>query len=211
MEEPLKVSRFTLSVITMLVVVAFVSALSLLNDAPSASRYTPDPLPAQDDVLPDSSTEATSSDLTDPALREAEADTEGTPLDDSVRARQARSAQSQNQGGAEDGSTASGQGTSGSQTSVPKPVVPVSLTIEQRKAFYWEIIEAQDRAVAEADAQYPMDADPPQVAEYVALWLKLTEEYEAEVRRKYGLTPEQADAVIEEGIVNRWPMPPLPS
>ncbi len=96
-----------------------------------------------------------------------------------------------------------------SPTPSPGPP-PTNLSLEERKAFYWELIEAQDRAVAEAEAAHPMDSDPPQVDEYVRLWLELTAKYESAVREKYDVSEAQADAIVEEGIVSSWPMPPLP-
>jgi hypothetical protein len=100
-------------------------------------------------------------------------------------------------------------GTAGTPVK-PPPAPPTGLSLAERQAFYWELIEAQDRAVAEAEKAHPMDSDPPQVDAYVALWLELTKEYEAAVMEKYGVTQAQADAIVDEGITSGWPMPPLP-
>lgn len=89
------------------------------------------------------------------------------------------------------------------------PVVIPDLTLEQRKACYWDLIAAQDRAVAEAEAQYPLDAEPPDVAAHLALRMSLTETYEAAVRAEYGITAAELEAIGWEGIENNWPMPPL--
>jgi hypothetical protein len=110
--------------------------------------------------------------------------------------------ESDSDGGAQPGGTAPAGST--------EPAAPITLTLAERQAFYWELIEAQDRAVIEADAKYPMDADPPDVDSYVALWIELNTKYEAEVRTKYGLSPAQANVVVEEGLANNWPMPPYP-
>lgn len=209
----MKPSRFTLSVLAMFAVVAVVTLISLLSDSPSASRYSSE-LGSTDVTLPvEAAVETTDDALSDPAPRDTEAAL--APLDDSVRSRQQRAAESGSANAEDDVNDAPLPGTdpdSGEQSPEdPTPVPEITLTLEERKAFYWEIIEAQDRAVLEANAEYPMDADPPDVDSYIALWLELSEEYEGAVRAKYGLIPAQADIVIEEGIVNNWPMPPLPT
>lgn len=84
------------------------------------------------------------------------------------------------------------------------------LTLEQRKACFYDLIGAEDRAVAQAEATYPMDDDPENVQKNVELRLQLQEQFEAEVAQEYGVTAEQLDAIAEEGIRNSWPMPPLP-
>lgn len=202
----MRLNRFTLSVITMLVVVAAVTALSVLRDAPQSTRYAPELEPAADDWSAGSH-ETTGGDLADPSVMETQAPL--APLANSVRERQARAAQSAAPSSGEDAEPDENGGSAPSPNPSPAPP-PTNLTLEERKAFYWELIEAQDRAVAEAEAAHPMDSDPPQVDKYVALWLELTAEYETAVREKYDVSEAQADAIVEEGIVNRWPMPPLP-
>ena len=201
----MKLSRFTLSVITMLVVVAFVTALSILNnDGPGASRYTSELDPLGEHSSAESSSEATGADLTDPSAMATEAAV--GPLANSVRSRQEQAAQNpgtSTSSGGDDGGTAS-------TPAKPAPAPPTGLSLAKRQACYWELIEAQDRAVAEAENAYPMDSDPPQVDAYVALWLELTKEYEAAVMERHGVTQAQADAIVDEGITSGWPMPPLP-
>jgi hypothetical protein len=204
----MKPSRFTLSVIAMLAVVAVVTAISMLTGTPGASRYTSelDPL---GDQPGESSLESTSTDLTDPAVMDTEAAL--APLENSVRSRQERAAQDPTS--ASSGSEAEvdgGDGGTASEQEKPAPAPPSGLSLDEKKAFYWELIEAQDRAVAEAEKAHPMDSDPPQVDAYLALWLELTKEYEAAVMEKYGVSQAQADAIVDEGIAGGWPMPPLP-
>jgi cytoskeletal protein RodZ len=87
----MKLSRFTLSIITMLAVVAVVTALSILNnDSPSASRYTSELDPLGDHSSAESSLEATGADLSDPSAMATEAAL--APLANSVRSRQERAA-----------------------------------------------------------------------------------------------------------------------
>jgi cytoskeletal protein RodZ len=201
----MKLSRFTLSIITMLAVVAVVTALSVLNnDSPSASRYTSELDPLGDHSSAESSLEATGTDLSDPSAMATEAAL--APLANSVRSRQERASQPPDTSTSSEGD----DGGAAATPVMPAPAPPTGLSLAERKAFYWELIEAQDRAVAEAEKAHPMDSDPPQVDDYVALWLELTKEYEGAVMEKYGVTQAQADAIVDEGITSGWPMPPLP-
>ena len=120
--------------------------------------------------------------------------------------------------GTSGGSTSSGGTTSGGSTTPdttedpkPVPVVPVTLTLEQRQACYYDLIAAEDRAVAEASEKYSLDDDPPNISGYVALFIELLEKYQGEVCAEYGITTDQIATIISEGTSNNWPMPPLPS
>lgn len=203
------------------VAIGLIAYVLSLGGAGESSRYAPDLDDASDATQTAGAVETTGTGMTDPAEMDTGA---GDAPVLSIRERHAG-------GGQGEGSTSDGDGADGSDTtggtdsgdsgggtrppgttpSTPaEPVAPITLTLEERKAFYWELIEAQDRAVLEADAKYPMDDDPPNVDAYVTLWLELTGTYEEEVRRKYGLSAAQAEIVIEEGLVNNWPMPPYP-
>lgn len=206
----MKLSRFTLSIITMLAVVAVVTAISVLNnDNPSASRYTSELDSLGDPSSAESSLDSTGTDLSDPSAMATEAAL--APLANSVRSRQEQAAQDPGPDASptEDEAEDADGGTAATPVN-PAPAPPTGLSLTERMALYWELIEAQDRAIAEAEKAHPMDSDPPQVDAYVALWLKLTQEYEAAIMEKYGVTQAQADAIIEEGITSGWPMPPLP-
>ncbi|MDY0087795.1 MAG: hypothetical protein RBS78_04525 [Coriobacteriia bacterium] len=192
----------------MFLVVGLVTLLSVVNDKPATPHYAPDALSSQEGPSAGPSVETTASDQTEPAVREEAAEGE-TSLDDSVRSRQERAASGSS--GSTNQNTDAAQGDGGSQPKPAKSVPPITLSIQQRQDFYWRIVEAQDRAVADAEAKYPMGSEPPKVTEYVALWLQLTEKYEGLVRKQFGVTPEQADVIIGEGIADNWPMPPLPS
>jgi hypothetical protein len=153
------------------------------------------------------STDATSGALASPAER-AQAAAEGTdesPMQD-IRSRAAESAHSEpaSEGEAQQGGAAPAPD--------PKAVASVTarLTVAERQAAYWKLVEAEDRAVFEADREFPMDADPPDVDSYVALMIELTDTYTKAVQDEYGLTEAEVEAIITEGIANSWPMPPLP-
>jgi hypothetical protein len=153
------------------------------------------------------SIDATSGALTSPAQR-AHTDAESadeSPMKD-IRSRAAESAESEpaSEGEAQQGGTAPAPD--------PKAVASVTtrLTVAERQACYWKLIEAEDRAVFEANSEFPMDADPPDVDSYVALMIELTEKYVKAVQDEYKVTAAEVEAIITEGIANRWPMPPLP-
>lgn len=86
---------------------------------------------------------------------------------------------------------------------------PVALTLEERKDCYWNLIAAEDQAVAEANEKYPFDSDSPDIDAHVKLRLELTEKYQKVVREESGVTAKQAEAILEEGANKAWPMPPL--
>jgi hypothetical protein len=109
-------------------------------------------------------------------------------------------------GGTSGSAPAAGGSGSGDSAGTPSAV----LTLEQRKACYWELIAAEDRAVAEAEAAYPMESDDADVDANVKMRLELTEKYQALVRAKYRISREAAEAIIAEGMANGWPMPPIP-
>jgi len=113
-------------------------------------------------------------------------------------------------GTAQSGTSSGGTGTNATKPVVPAvPVVPVTLSTAQRKACYMELVQAEDRAVAEAEAKYPLNADPPNIDAHMTLRFSLIEKYEKAVADKYGITMEQAAAITVEGTEQGWPMPPL--
>lgn len=92
-------------------------------------------------------------------------------------------------------------------TSEEKP----GMTEDQRKEIYKVIVVAQDRAQAEADKKYPINASDPNfkkenVIKNVDLYRELVEKYEAEVRKKYGITQDIQTKIIVEGAILNWPL-----
>lgn len=85
------------------------------------------------------------------------------------------------------------------------------LTTEKRKACYWEGVQAEDRAVAEAEAAYPLDSEHKDADKHLALRASLMEKYKTVVAQKYGITLSQLEKVMEEGVQKHWPMPPFES
>ena len=94
---------------------------------------------------------------------------------------------------------------------VGKSEETTGLSEEQRRTIFKELVAAEDRADAEAEAIYPLDIFDPNYQEgtiekYVALSNELLDKYRAEVRAKYGITEEQQSAIIVEGVTEYWPM-----
>lgn len=146
-------------------------------------------------IISDETTETLAEQLTtrrDAAVAAQSADTDG---DDTTADEDAASADENTNPVAEEPADADG--------------VRFGLTIEQREQCYYDIIAAEDRAVAEAEAQYPLDTEDAEVASHVALRIELLDRYEQEVLDEYGITADQLDAIVQEGIQNGWPMPPL--
>ncbi len=128
---------------------------------------------------------------------------EGVAPDESGSVSDGQSGSSSDDSGDSDDSDDSGDsGDSGSEAGT-------LLTLEERQACYWDLVLAEDRAVAEAEEAYPLSANPPNVPAHVELRFRLMDEYQAVVGEEYGLSREELDSIIDEGIEDRWPMPPL--
>ena len=85
------------------------------------------------------------------------------------------------------------------------------LSEELRRAIFKELVAAEDRADAEAEAVYPVDIFDPNYEEdnvlrNITLSDELLDEYRAEVRAKYGITREQQSAISLEGVTSYWPL-----
>jgi hypothetical protein len=173
------------------------------GDEESSDRSASLSLPS-DEPTGTASPDTTSAALTAPPER-AQADAQSSdesPMRD-IRSRAAESAPV-SEGEAQQGESA--------KAPDPKAVASVTsrLTVAERQAAYWKLVEAEDKAVFEANSEFPMDADPPEVDSYVALMIELTEKYYKAVYDEYQVTTAEVEAIIAEGIANRWPMPPLP-
>lgn len=94
------------------------------------------------------------------------------------------------------------------------PIIKFGLTEQQRKQFFKEYADAENKARAGADKKYPID---PLSREYIlnatALINKnideertLTEKYKAELFKKYGITKEQGEDLKLEGLEKNWSM-----
>ena len=95
-----------------------------------------------------------------------------------------------------------------------EPFTPSAETLaiseDQRRAIFKELLAAEDRADAEAEAIYPLDIFDPNwqednVEKNVDLFWELFEKYNAEVRAKYGITEDHADEIGAEGATQYWP------
>ncbi len=91
-----------------------------------------------------------------------------------------------------------------------QPEETTGLSEDQRRAIFKELMAAQYRADAEAEAIYPLDIFDPNweednVEKNVDLYWELFEKYNAEVRAKYGITEDHADEIGGEGLTQYWP------
>ena len=92
--------------------------------------------------------------------------------------------------------------------STPAPFRPstgaTQLPEATKKKIYWEGFDTEHRAVAEAKANYPLPEQFKVRAEYEA---KRITEYDAQLMKKYGITRNQYDAIVQEGWTRKWPKP----
>ena len=95
----------------------------------------------------------------------------------------------------------------------------VRIPEKKRKQIFKEYVIAQDRAMKEAEAKYPILASNipmSQLRDYDwksafakndELHKRLTKEYETAVLKKYNLTKEDMDKISEEAFEENWPLP----
>ncbi len=86
----------------------------------------------------------------------------------------------------------------------------LAISEDDRRAIFKELLAAEHRADAEAEAIYPLDIFDPNwqednVEKNADLFWELFEKYNAEVRAKYGITEDHADEIVAEGIAKYWP------
>ena len=80
-----------------------------------------------------------------------------------------------------------------------------SLSEDQRKAIFLELVTAEDRAAKEADDLYSSDLE-----KYATANRELEDKYKAEVRTKYGISEDTAGQIATEGMTDNWPTPEPP-
>lgn len=83
------------------------------------------------------------------------------------------------------------------------------LTLAQRQDCYLQLVAAEDRAVSEAEAKYPLDGSVDNTEKNLELRFSLTEKYQAEVAAEFGISTDDIPTILAEGIDNQWPLPPL--
>lgn len=77
------------------------------------------------------------------------------------------------------------------------------LTVDQRQAYFRDVVAAEARAMADADARINPNVD---VMANIGLNNDLREQYVDELRDSYGLTAEQHAAIMAEAMQKGWPM-----
>jgi hypothetical protein len=83
------------------------------------------------------------------------------------------------------------------------------LSEEERRQFFKEIVVAENRAMNEAEAKYPLSRPGitmDDIKKNADLNDELTEKYEAQVRLKYGITEDIENKIVVEAFVEGWPM-----
>jgi hypothetical protein len=77
------------------------------------------------------------------------------------------------------------------------PALPES--VDTRRRAFVELVQAQDRAVAEAERRYPRD-----YARQIDYERLLYDRYELPILRRYGISPARYGELIAEGIRRNW-------
>ena len=82
-----------------------------------------------------------------------------------------------------------------------------SISEERKRQIFYDLVVAEDKADREALQRHPVLNPLNPSMDYARLYNKLEKEYKEDVARKYGLSQEQVDEIIVEGVMNEWPMP----
>jgi hypothetical protein len=84
---------------------------------------------------------------------------------------------------------------------------------DKRKEIWQEAVRAEDRANREAEQKYP-EPIPQNGAAYMAAFEKrdkltkqLINKYHIELAKKYGITRNHFDEIMDEGLQKSWPFP----
>ncbi len=103
-----------------------------------------------------------------------------------------------------------------------KPEIKHGLTESIRKEIFRASVMAEDRANEEAEQMYPLsypqtpirsyskDKARAYIENYAKVRDSLTEKYDKEITKQYGITKEQLDDIVVEAFMKNWPLPPTP-
>lgn len=100
------------------------------------------------------------------------------------------------------------------QAPIPEPeLASPTLTEQERRNIFTEIVRAEDRADGEAEKRYPITCVTSPVSQQTrrshhALGEELSERYRNEVLKRYDITAEQKEAISDEAFREGWPLPP---
>ena len=81
---------------------------------------------------------------------------------------------------------------------------PAQIDEAQKKQIFAEVYAANDRAVREADQRFPA-TDMKSFNANNRLLQELTERYRNEVMQRHGITEEDLEKIMFEGVVEEWP------
>jgi hypothetical protein len=79
-----------------------------------------------------------------------------------------------------------------------------------KKQIYWEGFAWEHKAYREANARYPIDRpglDAKTAKANGEYGDQLIAKYDAQLRKKYGISDAQYMRIIEEGMAKKWPKP----
>ena len=103
-----------------------------------------------------------------------------------------------------------------SQAPKPSPAkgtrtAPAQLSEATRKQIYWEGFSIEHKAVAAANARYPVDPSSKDFMQQLkvngAHADTLIAKDEGALRRRYAITEDQYDKIIVEGVKKNWSRP----
>ena len=198
--------RTLILIVTAVAIVAFGLTVFALTSKPKASTVSQHMPVAME-----------STETADSTIPTETASTESSSTTPSVAATSAAAAAAATTSKSKSGSSSSTTGkstpsnpTGAATTPKPAPAAPITLSVAERQACYYDLIAAEDKAVAEADAKYPDNGESFDVSANLTLRFGLLDKYWAAVGTKYSLSAAQLDTILTEGISNSWPMPPLP-
>jgi len=96
---------------------------------------------------------------------------------------------------------------------VPIPMPTENLPIDVRKKIFYEVCEAENRAIKEAKAKYPFSGtlNKEEAGNRSEMHWDLMKKYRKEVWDEYNISEDQGVEIGGEGIDNHWPQCPWES
>lgn len=90
-----------------------------------------------------------------------------------------------------------------------KPVSRFGLSESKRKEVWRGIVLAEDRATKKAEQRYPIKPGDgmPQIERQIDLQRSLQKQYKEVLAKRHGLTRQQLDEIMIEGVKKDWPIP----
>lgn len=90
---------------------------------------------------------------------------------------------------------------------LPAAAERFGLSVAQRQDVFRQLVLSQDRAMAEAEKQYPISPTGENVMKQIELESQLTNTYREALLKESGLTDDELSEIQAEAFQQNWPLP----